>query len=77
MSAATVEAADLFVTDDESQFEAYRGAGHFTSWPAPRGSVGKALEDGAGGERVLACNLGVATLDAAFASAVARRAGLV
>lgn len=77
VSAAAASSADVFVTDDEDQFETYRRAGHFTSWPAARSSVGKALEDGIRGERVLACNLGVATLDAAFSSAVARRAGLI
>ena len=69
-SAEVVDAADLFVTDDVDQFESYRLAGHFTSWPAPASSVGQALEAGEGGRRVVACNLGVATLDAAFARAV-------
>jgi ornithine cyclodeaminase/alanine dehydrogenase len=72
-SAAAVESADLFLTDDVTQFEAYRGHGHFTGWPAPAASVGAALETGLRGERVVACNLGVAALDAAFARAVMQR----
>jgi ornithine cyclodeaminase/alanine dehydrogenase len=70
VSAQAAASADLFVTDDVGQFEAYRGAGHFTGWPAPSASVGQALEGGREGSHVLACNLGVATLDAAFARAV-------
>jgi ornithine cyclodeaminase/alanine dehydrogenase-like protein (mu-crystallin family) len=73
VSAEAAEGADLFVSDDVAQFEAYRAHGHFVDWPIPRGSVGDALEDGREGRRVLACNLGVATLDAAFARAVLDR----
>ena len=62
--------ADLFVTDDVAQLEAYREHGHFRDWPAPACSVGEALEAGLAGARVVACNLGVAALDAAFAGAV-------
>jgi hypothetical protein len=69
-SADAVAAADLFVTDDVAQFETYRGHGHFAGWPTPAGSVGAALEDALRGQRVIACNLGVAALDAAFARAV-------
>jgi alanine dehydrogenase len=77
VAADTVAAAGLFVTDDVPQFDAYRSAGHFSGWPVPRLSVGDALEGEAAGERVVACNLGVATLDAAFAHEVAKGAGLI
>lgn len=62
--------ADLFVTDDVDQFEAYRTHGHFTGWAVPRASVGAALDQEPSGERVLCCNLGVGALDAAFAAIV-------
>jgi ornithine cyclodeaminase/alanine dehydrogenase-like protein (mu-crystallin family) len=71
---STAAGADLFVTDDIAQFETYRTHGHFREWPAPHASVGEALETGAIGARVVACNLGVAALDAAFARAVLDRA---
>jgi ornithine cyclodeaminase/alanine dehydrogenase len=70
VSVAAVEHADLFVTDDRDQFEAYRGHGHFRGWPRPHGSTGEGLEGNWRGDRVVACNLGVATLDAVFARAV-------
>jgi ornithine cyclodeaminase/alanine dehydrogenase len=66
--------AGLFVTDDAGQFEYYRGQGHFRGWPAPHGSVGAALEGGREAKRVVACNLGVGALDAAFGHAVFDRA---
>ena len=72
-------AADLFVTDDVDQFEYYRTQGHFTGWPRPPSTVGQALERGDEGELVVACNLGVGALDAAFGQAVleaARRSGV-
>jgi ornithine cyclodeaminase/alanine dehydrogenase-like protein (mu-crystallin family) len=65
-----VESADVFLVDDVAQFEYYRSLGHFRRWPAPEGSVGKALEDGRTGEKVLCCNLGIGALDAAFAAHV-------
>jgi ornithine cyclodeaminase/alanine dehydrogenase-like protein (mu-crystallin family) len=77
VSADAAGGADLFVSDDVTQFEAYRAQGHFAGWPAPHASVGEALEDGREGRRVLACNLGVATLDAAFARAVLDRSPTV
>ena len=73
-SRALVSSADLLVTDDVGQFEAYRGHGYFKQWPAPERSVGEALTDGATGERVLCCNLGVGALDAAFGESVLDRA---
>jgi ornithine cyclodeaminase/alanine dehydrogenase len=72
VGAEPVAAADLFVTDDVSQFEYYRDAGHFAGWPQPHGSVGETL--GRDGSRVVCCNLGVGALDAAFAAAVLERA---
>lgn len=67
-SRALVESADLLLTDDVAQFEAYRGHGYFDGWPSPRESVGDGLKRNADGGRVLCCNLGVGALDAAFAS---------
>lgn len=72
-SRALVASANLFLTDDVGQFEAYRGHGHFQDWPAPAQSVGEALGDGAAGETVLCCNLGVGALDAAFGKTVLER----
>ena len=46
VSAASVDSADLFVSDDVPQFEAYRDHGHFRGWKAPACSVGAALERG-------------------------------
>jgi ornithine cyclodeaminase/alanine dehydrogenase len=74
LSRSAVEAATLFVTDDIGQFEAYREHGHFQAWPRARCSVGEALEAGLTADRVVACNLGVASLDAAFAQAVLENA---
>jgi ornithine cyclodeaminase/alanine dehydrogenase-like protein (mu-crystallin family) len=72
IGADPVTAADLFAVDDIAQFEHYRAAGHFAGWPGPELSTGAALDrDGA---RVIACNLGVGSLDAAFAAAVLARA---
>jgi ornithine cyclodeaminase/alanine dehydrogenase len=73
VSTASVDSADLFVSDDVPQFEAYREHGHFRGWNVPACSVGAALERGLAGERVVACNLGIAALDAAFAHAVLAR----
>lgn len=67
VSAELTERSDLLLTDDAQQFEYYREHGHFRKWLAPWGSVGEALEAEAVGRRVVACNLGVAALDAAFA----------
>jgi ornithine cyclodeaminase/alanine dehydrogenase-like protein (mu-crystallin family) len=67
-----VTAADLFAVDDIPQFEYYRASGHFAGWPVPEVSTGEAFERD--GERVVACNLGVGSLDAAFAASVLRRA---
>jgi ornithine cyclodeaminase/alanine dehydrogenase-like protein (mu-crystallin family) len=74
VSAAAASEADLFVSDDLEQFEAYRQQGHFAEWPAPGASVGAAIAEQRAGRRVLACNLGVAALDVAFALAVIRAA---
>ena len=73
-SRALVDSADLMLTDDVGQFEAYRGHGYFQDWRAPERSVGEGLDQDATGERVLCCNLGVGALDAAFGEAVRKRA---
>ena len=79
LAPALVAAAELFLVDDADQYEHYRTeGGHFAGWPRAQASVGEALERGARGELVVACNLGVGALDAAFADAVlavAERAG--
>lgn len=74
VSAEVVESADLFITDDVSQYNSYSGLGYFRGWRQPMGSVGLALVDKLDAERIIACNLGVGALDAAFASAVLERA---
>jgi ornithine cyclodeaminase/alanine dehydrogenase len=66
-SVDTVASAELFLVDDVGQFEYYRSLGHFRDWPAPAGTVGEQHDRRA---RVLACNLGVGALDAAFAARV-------
>lgn len=73
-SSELVRSADLLVTDDVGQFEAYREHGHFMGWPTPLLSVGQALEAHTTGTRVLCCNLGVGALDAAFGNVVLERA---
>jgi ornithine cyclodeaminase/alanine dehydrogenase-like protein (mu-crystallin family) len=75
VSPEVVGAADLFVTDDVEQYRYYRGLGYFERWPDPASSAGGALEQGLIGDRVVACNLGVGALDAAFAKVVLERAG--
>jgi alanine dehydrogenase len=73
-----VAAAELFLVDDIDQYDYYRTQGHFAGWPRAQATVGETLERGLRGELVVACNLGVGALDAAFADAVltaAERAG--
>jgi len=65
-----VAAAELFLVDDVDQYEYYRTQGHFGGWPSAQATVGAALERGVEGKLVVACNLGVGALDAAFADAV-------
>jgi alanine dehydrogenase len=72
VGAEPVAAADLFAVDDVPQFNYYRTAGHFAGWPDPELSTGAAFDRL--GKRVVACNLGVGALDAAFAAAVLVRA---
>lgn len=69
-----VHGADLFVVDDEEQFEYYRGRGHFGDWPKAQATVGAALSSEETVRRVVCCNLGVGALDAAFADKVLKRA---
>jgi ornithine cyclodeaminase/alanine dehydrogenase-like protein (mu-crystallin family) len=69
-----IAAAALFAVDDVPQYTSYQEQGHFTGWAEPHGSVGEAARDGLGGDLVVCCNLGVGSLDAAFADAVYRAA---
>lgn len=73
VSGEVVGAADLFVTDDVNQYGYYRGLGYFGGWPDPVASVGMAFERGLAADCVVACNLGVGALDAAFARVVLER----
>jgi alanine dehydrogenase len=70
VQADAVEAADLFVVDDVDQFEYYRVQGHFQGWPTPDGTTGEALSRGVAPARAACANLGVGSLDAAFANAI-------
>jgi ornithine cyclodeaminase/alanine dehydrogenase-like protein (mu-crystallin family) len=74
VAGSVAEAADLFVVDDIATFEYYRGVGHFEGWPTPTVSLAEVLGDAGRPTRAVCCNLGVATLDAAFASCVLERA---
>jgi ornithine cyclodeaminase/alanine dehydrogenase len=65
-----VKRADFFITDHAETFEYYRALGHFSDWPQPTHALADALATGLDAGRVVACNLGVATLDAVFAHAV-------
>ena len=72
--ATAVEAAELFVVDDVGQFDYYRGQGHFAGWRAPDASMGAALLGSSRAARVVCVNLGVGSLDAAFAHVALQRA---
>ncbi len=81
VQAETVRQAAAFSVDDDAQFRYYRDSqGFFQGWPDPPATAGDWLEARASGTifeaegQVVCCNLGVATLDAAFADAVVRRA---
>jgi len=69
-----VAAAGLFAVDDVPQYLSYQEQGHFTGWAKPHGSVGEAARDALEGALIVCCNLGVGSLDAAFADAVFRAA---
>jgi ornithine cyclodeaminase/alanine dehydrogenase len=71
VSAALASAADALVCDDAGQFEYYRSRGRFVDWPTPHAEV---LDELPPAGRILCCNLGLGTLDAAFADYVVRRA---
>jgi len=72
---SVVREAALFVVDDIEQFEYYRNLGHFTDWPSPDRSLADSLGDvPPGQDRIVCCNLGVGSLDAAFAHSVLERA---
>lgn len=73
-SAAIVDAAEVFLTDNIAQFEHYRALGHFAGWRAPQAAVGDRVREPGSADRVVCCNLGVGALDAAFAAVVDRAA---
>jgi len=73
VSHQVVGAADLFVTDNVDQYRYYGELGYFAGWPEPVASVGTAFERGLTADRIVACNLGVGALDAAFAKVVLDR----
>ena len=68
--ADAIQAADLFAVDDVEQYEYYCAGGHFEDWPSPTCSTGEALARGERPARVACVNLGVGSLDAAFADRV-------
>lgn len=71
---SVIAGAELFLTDNVAQFEHYRTLGYFKDWPAPMAAVGDRVTEPTTADRIVACNLGVGALDAAFAGAVQRRA---
>lgn len=76
---SVIDGAGLFLTDNVAQFEHYRSLGYFKNWRAPMASVGDRVRTDESADRVVCCNLGVGTLDAAFAGMVdslARTQGL-
>jgi alanine dehydrogenase len=73
-TAEAIEAADVLVVDDVDQFEYYRTQGHFRDWRGADMTVGEALRDTTRYARIACVNLGVGSLDAAFAAAVLRAA---
>jgi alanine dehydrogenase len=68
------DAADLLVVDDLEQFDHYRSLGYFDGWPAPRTSLGEAVDSSPYGDLRLSCSLGVGAVDAALADLVRQRA---
>lgn len=71
---SVIAGAELFLTDSVAQFEHYRTLGYFKEWPSPVASVGDRVHDPVTVDRVVCCNLGVGSLDAAFAGMIQRRA---
>lgn len=74
VDACVPQQADLFLVDDDEQFEYYRRTGFFGGWPKPTATVGNVLSSESRAERVVCCNLGIAALDAVFADVVHRSA---
>jgi ornithine cyclodeaminase/alanine dehydrogenase-like protein (mu-crystallin family) len=70
VASEAVECADLFLVDDDGQFEVYRQKGFFDGWPDPHGVLADLGVSRPARGRVVCCNLGVGSLDAAFAAAV-------
>lgn len=73
------ERADLFVTDDLDQYQAYKAKGYFSGIPDPTAGLG-AVVNGSGPSRpegkpiVMAANLGLGILDVALANLLVQRA---
>ena len=74
VEAAAVRQADLFMVDHVDTYAHYRSLGYFDGWPEPQASLAEALTLEPGPGRVVCCNLGIATLDAAFADVVVKAA---
>jgi ornithine cyclodeaminase/alanine dehydrogenase len=74
VAADAVEQADLFLVDDDGQFEVYRQKGFFDGWPDPQGVLADMGGPQPATGRVVCCNLGVGSLDAAFAALVFQEA---
>jgi ornithine cyclodeaminase/alanine dehydrogenase-like protein (mu-crystallin family) len=70
VSRQVISQAELFLVDDVTQFEHYRGQGYFQGWPQAHASVGEALDSMPRADRVACVNLGVGALDAVFAKRV-------
>ncbi len=65
-----VRAAGPLIVDHLPTFAYYRTLGYFEGWPEPQLALADALELAVRPPHAVCCNLGVATLDAAFAQAV-------
>jgi len=74
-----LDRAELFLTDDLSQYAHYKQKGHFSKWPDPVADLG-AIVAGTGPTRpdgtpiVVSANLGLGVLDVALGSEILRRA---
>ncbi|MDX6591345.1 MAG: hypothetical protein QOJ13_541 [Gaiellales bacterium] len=75
IDASVLQAADLFLVDDDGQYQDQRTQGRFGGWPAqPDGLVGlRDAGDEATAERIVCANLGIGALDAAYADVVFKR----
>jgi alanine dehydrogenase len=71
---AAVRDAQPLIVDHLPTFAYYRTLGYFEGWPDPELALADALELKIRPPGAVCCNLGVATLDAAFAEAVIQAA---